>query len=529
MTGAALARRLEVTPGAVGKWKREGPPLGRTGQLVAIFEAPPTSQEILEAIQHSGWSRSEFARRVGVSRALVRAWLGGVDVSGPRWEAVRRTIREAWSVEAPAVLSSREALLDLLDVHPGGVRRTELKGWRDHYKLDREDAGHQIDEAVKAGDAHWEQDFIDVGDHKRVVRRLVRGRKSESTEARLSGSDLKRLREEAELSRREAAELLGVRYPTYVNWENANIPNARVEDVRSILKEAASRTTPLDRKVREMVRVVSRHPDISRTELFESHVGDSKIAHRALDRALDDERVHERLVELVGRQPYRGLRVGPAFEPVDKSSLGGTLKERRVAAGLLQRELARAIGTSTPAISRWEKHGDSIPRRFHPLIEDALADAERGATARAAEKSETAMNRAFAAVIDGITRRPGISRKALLDRLSRPAVREALDRALEAGRVHEERRTITDRAGRSRISLGLYLGAGTEVGPLPDPIDPVEIRSVRRGAGLSQGEFAKLMGVSQATITGWERTTLVPVGRCEVLRTVMANLVSAPN
>jgi len=527
LSKAALARKVGVTPGAIATWERGGAPLGRADQLVAIFDTPPTGQDILDAVEHAGWSQSEFARRVGVSRATARAWLHGAPIPGSRCDTVRQAIREARNVDAAEVPSPREALLALLEDQPGGVRRTELKGWRSRYRLGREVAAQVIDAGITKGQAHWEQDFIDVADHKRVVWRLVCGRIPEAAEApRLPGSELRRLRDDAELTRREAADLLAVGYSTYVNWENdAPVPPARVTGTRYALKEAAKGRTPIDERSREIVRVVSRHPDISRTKLFERHVGDSQLSRRALERALGDERLHERLVELVGRQPARGLRVGPPPEPADVGSAltGATLKARRGTA-LLQRELAQAIGASTAAISRWEKHGERIPSRFRQLIEDVLADTERRLPKRAAERAQAAADRALSSVVEGISRRPGMSKQALLDRLSRPGVREALGQALEAGQVHEERRTVFDSAGRPHVRIGFHLGRGSEVGPPPDPIDPSEIRSVRRGAGLSQSELGQLVGVTQATVTGWERTKPVPVGRREALREILAKL-----
>jgi transcriptional regulator with XRE-family HTH domain len=526
LSKAELGRRVGVTAAAIAKFERDGLPLGRVDRLVAILDPPPDGLQILEAIERAGWSQSEFARRALVSRETVRDWIRGKRITRGRWGTVRQAIRDAWTVEPSVLLSPREALLDLLDNHPKGLRRTELRGWRARYKLGRQGTADEIDRAVNAGQAHWEQDFIDAGDHKRIARRLVRGRTWDGTEGpHLSGPELKHLRENAELSRREAAELLGMDYPTYVNSENGNarVHQTRVTEIRRILEEAASGTTPLDKKVREIVGVVSRHPDISRTELFEGYVGDSKLAHKALDRALDDERVHERIAELVGRQPYRGLRVGPSPEPdgAGSSMTGAALKESREAVGVLQRDLATAIGASTAAVSRWEKHGERIPFRFHRLIEDVLADAERRMPEQVAGKAQAVTDRALAAVVDGVARRPGISTKALLGRLSRPAVREALRLALETGQVHEEWRTVVDTAGRRHMRLGLHGGPGPLVGAPPDPITPREIQSVRRAARLSQGKLGNLVGVSQAVVTGWERGTPVPPGRRNILGQVL--------
>lgn len=76
-------------------------------------------------------------------------------------------------------------------------------------------------------------------------------------------------------------------------------------------------------------------------------------------------------------------------------------------------------------------------------------------------------------------------------------------------------------AGRGGIHPGrladihrvLAAQAPAEVKPMPGQ----ELRAIREGAGLSQDELARMLGVTQQAIAGWE-AAVVPADRCEVLQ-----------
>ena len=53
---------------------------------------------------------------------------------------------------------------------------------------------------------------------------------------------------------------------------------------------------------------------------------------------------------------------------------------------------------------------------------------------------------------------------------------------------------------------------------------PVDVKAVRRGLGKSQSEFARMIGVSVATLQNWEQGRRRPEGpACALLRVAAAN------
>lgn len=53
-------------------------------------------------------------------------------------------------------------------------------------------------------------------------------------------------------------------------------------------------------------------------------------------------------------------------------------------------------------------------------------------------------------------------------------------------------------------------------------IDAPEVRKIREGYGLSQGEFAALLGISVDTVQNWEQGRRTPGGPARVLLQVAA-------
>jgi putative transcriptional regulator len=53
------------------------------------------------------------------------------------------------------------------------------------------------------------------------------------------------------------------------------------------------------------------------------------------------------------------------------------------------------------------------------------------------------------------------------------------------------------------------------------------VRRVRRRAGLSQAEFARRIGISVATVRGWEQGTLAPQGAARALLRVIDRVPEA--
>ena len=53
-------------------------------------------------------------------------------------------------------------------------------------------------------------------------------------------------------------------------------------------------------------------------------------------------------------------------------------------------------------------------------------------------------------------------------------------------------------------------------------LDPADIKSIREGFGLTQVQFAALMGISVRTLHNWEQGRRVPEGPARVLLPVAA-------
>ena len=51
---------------------------------------------------------------------------------------------------------------------------------------------------------------------------------------------------------------------------------------------------------------------------------------------------------------------------------------------------------------------------------------------------------------------------------------------------------------------------------------PLEVRELRRGFGLSQERFARMMGISVGTLRNWEQGRRAPEGSARVLLRVVA-------
>lgn len=58
--------------------------------------------------------------------------------------------------------------------------------------------------------------------------------------------------------------------------------------------------------------------------------------------------------------------------------------------------------------------------------------------------------------------------------------------------------------------------------PLPTPLRPEEVKSIRYRLNQSQSEFALMIGVSLATLQGWEEGRRQPDGPAQALLRVAA-------
>lgn len=58
--------------------------------------------------------------------------------------------------------------------------------------------------------------------------------------------------------------------------------------------------------------------------------------------------------------------------------------------------------------------------------------------------------------------------------------------------------------------------------------DLIDVRAIREKVGISQEEFAKLLGVSSRTVQNWERGKTIPDSKREVLRKIANDKTTTP-
>ena len=58
--------------------------------------------------------------------------------------------------------------------------------------------------------------------------------------------------------------------------------------------------------------------------------------------------------------------------------------------------------------------------------------------------------------------------------------------------------------------------------------DLIDVRAIREKVGISQEEFAKLLGVSSRTVQNWERGKTIPDSKREMLRKIANDKTAKP-
>ena len=208
------------------------------------------------------------------------------------------------------------------------------------------------------------------------------------------GPELRAMRRRAGLRQRDVAERMGVRSSAVVRWESGErrMPPCRLPAFRAALEQPApSRPDRRERLVRRIVSAVEGRPEgVRRGELGPLLYG--PLGEAGLDLALERGLVHwqERVVATRAGRGYvrRFLVPGPPREETRTPARlsGAELRERRLALGLSQVALGRALGVANTRVSGWERGWTRLGPDKSVAIRHALDSLERSAADRQTDR-----------------------------------------------------------------------------------------------------------------------------------------------
>jgi transcriptional regulator with XRE-family HTH domain len=301
---------------------------------------------------------------------------------------------------------------------------------------------------------------------------------------------------------------------------------AQLEQVGAAPTDAA-----LNRAVAHLVAATGRHA--GRTRSYVLATLHSPLGETALHVALARELVHERDGIVEQRGPHgevqqrvrRGLYPGRAAAALSATATrvmpGGELRAARESLRWTQAQLAAAVDVSEGLVRRWE-------RTHVPSGRVAQLRALFKSTSRVVD-DERIVRVLRAKVVELATAHGGLSRFELARRIgaSRPAlgglVSAALTEALAHDEVHE-RVVETQRGTR----IGLFAGVAPS-GWQPPPLSGRELRDRREALELTARELGQQLGVSHELVFTWERERQpIPAARRAQLHQVLAEPEFAP-
>jgi putative transcriptional regulator len=106
---------------------------------------------------------------------------------------------------------------------------------------------------------------------------------------------------------------------------------------------------------------------------------------------------------------------------------------------------------------------------------------------------------------------------------ARKLVRKYLDEMKATGRATTARRTVFTRQAGGVVLRRVVRADGTVEHQTRIPAEQWEIIAARAGTGLSQEQFARLLGVSRRTLQEWEQGRKRPSGAARVLLKIAAH------
>jgi DNA-binding transcriptional regulator YiaG len=276
--------------------------------------------------------------------------------------------------------------------------------------------------------------------------------------------------------------------------------------------------------VRDVVDAVTAAPGMSRAAAARALHCRRVIALELVGQALAADLIHEdeSTVAIRGRarRTVTGLYPGPAARALfaEPTLSGKQLRAARERAGVPPGVMARHLHISPAQLRRWETGAQILPARMHLLVTDALETAQdeiaqaalRPAKVREPRPAPERSNRRtdahrLARLLSQIDDHPGRSRWDLVR--TRTIDRRLLERALEAGQVHEAP-TWTPRSRQPVV--GVFPGTAPSA-VLPEVL-VADLVAARVAVGWSQDVVANRLGVARPTWARWERESDVVPG-----------------
>jgi transcriptional regulator with XRE-family HTH domain len=192
---------------------------------------------------------------------------------------------------------------------------------------------------------------------------------------------------------------------------------------------------------------------------------------------------------------------------LDGDPTGVQIRRARAAAGWSLKAFGDRVSVHFSTVSNWESGYRPIPRAWMTAIAAALDEAEKAEQSRP-DPFGTLVNR----LVLLVDQEPGIAEHKLRhrtrirrDRVQRanPDFERALRSALRSQRVAAVETFHLDSPGRARSTKRIF--PADQALPRPPKVTGHELFALRSKAGLTQGEVARAIGVTQGAVSAWER------------------------
>lgn len=396
--------------------------------------------------------------------------------------------------------------------------RRELKS----RELARDVAGYISENGVAVpgrleakGECHWRwhSEFVESRRQSRPVRRLHAGRAIDQASTSLSGDFVREARTRLGLSLDQAASALAVNRASIHSWEKRGaglVPQARIDGLIERLEEAAATIRARDGEMRDLRRARVHEAAIANGE------GTIELLRRLLpeySRGMLVDAVEQLVARgdlehagvITGPRSQDGWRVRRADAPAHRipgEEFGRMLDARPRGTELA---LARLLGVSNSLLQQYRRTG--VPAaRVHGVLEglasvDAAREREEAARAITTRERDTTVLELLA---DG----SHLSLFEVHRQLGTQSgwVADSLDRLVADGRVRAER-TDLDTHGRRRDRITYSLASAPTAARVTaaEPIDARQVATGRQAAGITQSELAVVLGVTNQSVSLWER------------------------
>lgn len=548
---AELAERIGSNQSEVSSWERGAKPIPgdkwpHIRDVLAAaepdirpvhFQRPVTQEELREGVRRLNWTLHDLADALGVSRGAVGGWSAGFSpVPHGRRAQVREVLGTAQptppAAERDRVAEALALVLAVIGAEPGLGRMEVIR-------------------RVDAPEPHA---------RAAVVRVLEQG-----------------LAHERRVPRDRADGVVRFLPGLYPGPRPAELP--RVDRTALV--------------VPEVLPAVEVQPGRTRRQVADGLSHDRRLGERAIVRALGQGLVHERGVVIRGRGSRTHVRMGlfPGAAPPAAAPIPGEVLQRlRERLGISQPELAARLGVGPGLVRNWQR--SEVPAAWRQAIGQALRSVSAEADAREAGlrrrileavRAQPGMPRwgELSRCVRSIDRG---ELPRMLDELL--AAGELHERPMDNGHgaglfpgpppaewepgppiSADELRAMRDWAGLTIRELAECLHAGSQSivtwergrKPVPAyrraqlrrilaerkppaPPQPAAaevgaerrrvgrtLRAERLRAGWNQSELAELVGVTQTTVSQWERGGhVVPESSRERLRELFAAAPTAP-